>query len=36
MFVDHTRGRKRRWCSMALCGNRTKAAAHRKRLKALG
>jgi predicted RNA-binding Zn ribbon-like protein len=34
MFVDHTRGRKRRWCSMALCGNRTKAAAHRKRLKA--
>lgn len=33
MFVDHTRGRKRRWCSMALCGNRTKAAAHRKRLK---
>jgi predicted RNA-binding Zn ribbon-like protein len=33
MFVDHTRGRKRRWCSMAICGNRTKAAAHRKRLK---
>jgi predicted RNA-binding Zn ribbon-like protein len=34
VFVDHTRGRKRRWCSMAICGNRTKAAAHRKRLKA--
>jgi predicted RNA-binding Zn ribbon-like protein len=34
MFLDHTRGRKRRWCSMAICGNRTKAAAHRKRLKA--
>ena len=34
MFVDHTRGRKRRWCSMAICGNRTKAAVHRKRLKA--
>ena len=33
MFVDHTRGRKRRWCSMAICGNRSKAAAHRKRLK---
>jgi predicted RNA-binding Zn ribbon-like protein len=33
MFVDHTRGRKRRWCSMAICGNRTKAAAHRKRAK---
>jgi predicted RNA-binding Zn ribbon-like protein len=36
MFADHTRGRKRRWCSMAICGNRTKAATHRKRLKALG
>jgi predicted RNA-binding Zn ribbon-like protein len=34
MFVDHTRGRKRRWCSMAICGNRTKAAIHRKRHKA--
>jgi len=31
MFVDHTRGRKRRWCSMAVCGNRAKAAAHRER-----
>ena len=31
MFVDHTRGRARRWCSMALCGNRAKQAAHRKR-----
>ena len=34
LFVDHTRGRKRRWCSMALCGNRAKQAAHRQRLKA--
>lgn len=34
MFVDHTRGRKRRWCSMAICGNRSKAAAHRQRHKA--
>jgi predicted RNA-binding Zn ribbon-like protein len=33
LFVDHTRGRKRRWCSMAICGNRTKAAVHRKRAK---
>lgn len=33
MFVDHTRGRKRRWCSMAVCGNRAKAAAHRERQK---
>jgi predicted RNA-binding Zn ribbon-like protein len=33
MFVDHTRGRARRWCSMAACGNRAKQAAHRNRLK---
>jgi len=33
LFADHTRGRARRWCSMAACGNRAKAAAHRKRLK---
>ncbi|MDB6141868.1 MAG: hypothetical protein JWP80_912 [Pseudomonas sp.] len=33
MFVDHTRGRKRRWCSMAVCGNRAKVAAHRERQK---
>jgi predicted RNA-binding Zn ribbon-like protein len=34
LFADHTRGRARRWCSMALCGNRAKQAAHRQRLKA--
>ena len=34
LFVDHTRGRVRRWCSMALCGNRAKQAAHRRRLSA--
>lgn len=33
MFADHTRGHVRRWCSMAICGNRAKVAAHRKRLK---
>jgi predicted RNA-binding Zn ribbon-like protein len=33
MFADHTRRRARRWCSMALCGNRAKQAAHRDRLK---
>ncbi|TIT80352.1 MAG: hypothetical protein E5W57_03155 [Mesorhizobium sp.] len=33
LFVDHTRGHRRRWCSMALCGNRAKQAAHRHRLK---
>jgi predicted RNA-binding Zn ribbon-like protein len=33
LFADHTRGRARRWCSMAICGNRAKQAAHRYRLK---
>jgi predicted RNA-binding Zn ribbon-like protein len=31
LFVDRTRGRVRRWCSMAVCGNRAKQAAHRRR-----
>jgi predicted RNA-binding Zn ribbon-like protein len=34
MFADHTRRRARRWCSMAICGNRAKQAAHRSRNKA--
>jgi predicted RNA-binding Zn ribbon-like protein len=33
VFTDHTRRRARRWCSMAICGNRAKQAAHRNRLK---
>ena len=33
MFADHTRGRARRWCSMSICGNRAKQAAHRHRQK---
>ena len=33
MFADHTRRHARRWCSMAICGNRAKQAAHRERLK---
>ena len=33
MFADHTRRRARKWCSMAICGNRAKQAAHRNRLK---
>lgn len=33
LFADHTRGHARRWCSMALCGNRAKQAAHRRRQK---
>jgi predicted RNA-binding Zn ribbon-like protein len=32
VFADRTRRRARRWCSMAVCGNRAKQAAHRKRL----
>ena len=30
-FVDVTRNRGRRWCDMATCGNRAKAARHRRR-----
>jgi predicted RNA-binding Zn ribbon-like protein len=33
LFVDRTRGRGRRWCSMAICGNRAKQVAHRNRRK---
>lgn len=29
-FHDVSKNRKRRWCSMSVCGNRAKAAAHRK------
>jgi predicted RNA-binding Zn ribbon-like protein len=31
VFADHTRGHVRRWCSMSICGNRAKQAAHRSR-----
>lgn len=34
-FADTRRGPRRRWCAMALCGNRMKVAAHRARHKAL-
>jgi predicted RNA-binding Zn ribbon-like protein len=30
-FLDVSKGNRRRWCSMALCGNRAKVAAHRDR-----
>jgi predicted RNA-binding Zn ribbon-like protein len=30
-FLDVSRGHGRRWCSMAICGNRAKAAAYRAR-----
>jgi predicted RNA-binding Zn ribbon-like protein len=35
-FADQTRSRARRWCSMAICGNRAKQTAHRQRVKANG
>lgn len=33
MFHDKTKSHRRRWCSMALCGNRMKVAAFRSRRK---
>jgi predicted RNA-binding Zn ribbon-like protein len=30
-FVDTSKGGRRRWCSMTRCGNRAKAARHRRR-----
>ncbi|HZV60413.1 MAG TPA: CGNR zinc finger domain-containing protein, partial [Candidatus Eremiobacteraceae bacterium] len=32
-FYDASRTRRRRWCSMALCGNRHKVAAFARRRK---
>lgn len=34
LFHDLTKSHRRRWCSMALCGNRMKVAAFRSRQKA--
>lgn len=31
VFVDTSRGRRRRWCGMSGCGDRAKAAAYRRR-----
>lgn len=36
MFYDRTKSHARRWCSMAVCGNRAKAAAHRARIRGEG
>lgn len=33
LFLDTTKGHARRWCSMAVCGNRAKQASHRARAK---
>lgn len=30
-FYDHSKNRSRTWCSMAVCGNRTKAQSYRER-----
>jgi predicted RNA-binding Zn ribbon-like protein len=35
VFYDESRAGRRRWCSMASCGNRAKAARHRARQKAM-
>jgi predicted RNA-binding Zn ribbon-like protein len=34
VFYDNSRTHRRRWCDMASCGNRAKAARHRARAKA--
>lgn len=33
VFYDGTKNGRRRWCDMATCGNRAKAARHREKLK---
>jgi predicted RNA-binding Zn ribbon-like protein len=33
-FLDRSRGHRRRWCEMAACGDRAKAAAYRARRRA--
>lgn len=30
LFVDRSRAGRRKWCSMKVCGNRAKVAAHRR------
>jgi predicted RNA-binding Zn ribbon-like protein len=36
IFYDESRTSRRRWCDMATCGNRAKAARHRARTKGVG
>ncbi|MDO0927482.1 ABATE domain-containing protein [Streptomyces sp. TG1A-8] len=31
VYLDTSRGRRRRWCSSAVCGNRARVARHRRR-----
>ena len=35
VFFDGTKNGRRRWCDMATCGNRAKAARHRQKLRAV-
>ena len=36
LWIDRTRNHSRRWCDMAVCGNRAKARRHYERLTAAG
>ena len=36
VFYDETKNGRRRWCDMATCGNRAKAARHRQKLRQPG
>lgn len=36
VFYDSTKNGRRRWCDMATCGNRAKAARHRQKLRSIG
>lgn len=36
IYVDASRGRTRRWCSTARCGNRARVTAHRARRRSAG
>jgi len=35
LFVDRSPGRRRRWCDMRVCGNRTKVRRHRERARSV-
>ncbi|MER8060510.1 MULTISPECIES: CGNR zinc finger domain-containing protein [unclassified Streptomyces] len=35
LYLDTSRGRRRRWCSSEVCGNRERVARHRRRAAAL-
>ncbi|MGC5342149.1 CGNR zinc finger domain-containing protein [Streptomyces sp. DT24] len=35
LYLDTSRGRRRRWCSSEVCGNRERVARHRRRVAAL-